>query len=201
MIPEMQIAIAMVAAYLLGSVNFAVFVGRMHGVDIRQEGSGNPGMSNVLRTLGRGPAAMVLAGDAVKGVAGAYAGFVASGSGDPLSAWAFAAGFAAVLGHCYPIFHSFKGGKGVATGAGVVLFTMPLVAVVVIGAWFLLVRLTKTASVASLIVTVAAVPLALWRGAELPAMIWLSATILLVVWRHRTNIGRMISRTEGKVTT
>lgn len=195
----MQIALAMIAAYIIGSINFAVMVGRMHGVDIHEEGSGNPGMSNVLRTLGKLPAGQVMLGDTIKGVAGAYAGFIASASGDPLSPWAFAAGFAAVLGHCYPIFHKFKGGKGVATGSGVVIFTMPIVAVIVIGGWALLVFLTKTASVASLIVTAAAIPLALWQKISLPALGWFLATMALVVWRHKTNIVQMVKGSEKKV--
>lgn len=199
MIDPMELFAAMLAAYLIGSINFAVFVARMHGVDIRDEGSGNPGMSNVLRTLGRAPALMVLAGDAVKGVAGAYAGFIASGATDPMGPWAFAAGMAAVAGHCYPIFHKFKGGKGVATGAGVVLFTMPLVALIVIGGWFVLVRVMKLASVASLIVIAAAIPLALWRGIGTEALIWFVATIALIVWRHKGNIRRMFSGSEQKV--
>ncbi len=195
----MELALAMLAAYVIGSINFAVFIGRMHGIDIREEGSGNPGMSNVLRTLGKAPAAMVLLADAVKGVAGAYAGLIAGGTGDFLGPWVFAAGFAAVVGHCYPIFHKFKGGKGVATGAGVVVFTMPLVAAIVIGGWFLLVRAMKLASVASLIATSAAIPLALWRGIGTEALVWFLATIALIVWRHKGNIERMLSGSEEKV--
>lgn len=199
MIRPVDIALAVLAAYIIGSINFAVFVGRIHGVDIREEGSGNPGMSNVLRTLGKLPALMVLAGDAVKGVAGAYAGFIASGTGDFLTPWAFAAGLAAVVGHCYPVFHRFRGGKGVATGSGVLLFTMPIVAVIIIGSWFVLVRLTKMASVSSLIVTVATIPLALWQGIGAAAMAWLLAIIALVVWRHQANIRRMVTGAEQKV--
>lgn len=195
----MELVVAMLAAYVIGSVNFAVFVARMHGVDIRQEGSGNPGMSNVLRTVGKVPAAMVLAGDVAKGVAGAYAGFIASGTADFLHPWAFAAGFAAVLGHCYPLFHRFRGGKGVATGAGVALFTMPLVAVLVITAWFVLVRVMKLASVASLIVVAAAIPLAIWRGIGTEALMWFLATIALIVWRHKGNIQRVARGSEQKV--
>ena len=190
---------AMAVAYVIGSINFAVFVARMHGVDIRQEGSGNPGMSNVLRTVGKVPAAMVLAGDVVKGVAGAYAGLIASGTAEFLDPWAFAAGFAAVVGHCYPIFHKFRGGKGVATGAGVALFTMPVVALITIAAWFLLVRVMKLASVASLIAVAMAVPLALWRGIGTEALIWFLATIALIVWRHRGNIQRVARGSEQKV--
>ncbi|MDX1469592.1 MAG: glycerol-3-phosphate 1-O-acyltransferase PlsY [Acidimicrobiia bacterium] len=195
----MELVLALLAAYVIGSINFAVFVARMHGVDIRQEGSGNPGMSNVLRTVGKVPAAMVLAGDVVKGVAGAYAGLIASGTTDFLSPWAFAGGFAAVVGHCYPIFHKFRGGKGVATGAGVALFTMPVVAAIVIAGWFLMVRVMKLASVASLIAVAASVPLALWQGIGTEALIWFLATIVLIVWRHKANIERVFSGSEQKV--
>ncbi|MGH8944351.1 MAG: glycerol-3-phosphate acyltransferase, partial [Acidimicrobiia bacterium] len=109
MSPAVALPLAIVAAYLVGSIDFAVIVGRMYGVDIHQEGSGNPGMSNVLRTMGRVPAAMVFIGDTLKGTIGAAMGWVASGSPDPAVHWAFLAGLAAVVGHCYPIFHRFKG--------------------------------------------------------------------------------------------
>ena len=78
--------------------------------------------------------------------------------------WAFAAGFAAVVGHCYPIFHKFKGGKGVATGAGVLLFTVPLAAVIEIALWGIIVKLTKTASIASLVIMVVTIPILIWQG-------------------------------------
>src|SRR5688572_24146880 len=102
----------------------------MHGVDIHEVGSGNPGTSNVMRTLGRGPAVMVFVGDTLKGVIAAAIGAFLIADADPLSPWAFATGLAAVVGHCYPIYHGFKGGKGVATGGGVLLFCVPNVAVI-----------------------------------------------------------------------
>lgn len=197
----MPIALAMIAAYIVGSIDFAVIVARMHGVNIHEVGSGNPGTSNVLRTLGKVPAAMVLLGDTMKGVVGAAMGMVASGVADPMGPWAFAAGFAAVVGHCYPIFHRFKGGKGVATGLGVLIFTMPLVAVITGLGWGVLTKLTKTASISSMIVVAATIPLALWQGISKASMVWLLATIALVVWRHKGNIQRMVRGTEEKVTT
>ncbi len=201
MISAMLVALALVAAYVVGSIDFAVIVARMHGVDIREVGSGNPGASNVLRTLGRFPAAMVFAGDMMKGVVGAAMGMVASGVGDPQVHWAFAAGLAAVIGHCYPVFHKFRGGKGVATASGVVLFTLPLVALINGVVWFVLVRLTKTASISSLVIMAATIPLALWRGIDLDALVWLLLTIALIVWRHRANIQRMVRGDEQKVPT
>ena len=201
----MPFALALVAAYVVGSIDFAVIVSRMHGVDIHEVGSGNPGTTNVLRTLGKGPAIMVLLGDTLKGVIGAAMGWVAAGaaSGDPnpLGPWVFAAGFAAVIGHCYPIFHRFKGGKGVATGFGVLIFTMPLVAVIIGVAWAILTKITKTASISSMIVVVATIPLAAWQGVSGLSWVWLVLTIVLVVWRHKGNIQRMVRGTEEKVTT
>lgn len=194
-----SIALAIVAAYIVGSIDFAVIVGRMHGVDIHSVGSGNPGASNVLRSLGRVPAAMVLLGDTLKGVVGAAMGMIASGTGDPLVEWAFLAGFAAVIGHCYPVFHRFRGGKGVATGLGVLFFTMPIVGLIVVTTWIVLVKLTKTASISSLIVVLASIPLALWQGVRGMSLVWLLATVVLVIWRHKGNIQRVVRGSEQKV--
>ncbi|MGH8942792.1 MAG: glycerol-3-phosphate 1-O-acyltransferase PlsY [Acidimicrobiia bacterium] len=201
MSPAVALPLAIVAAYLVGSIDFAVIVGRMHGVDIHQEGSGNPGMSNVLRTMGRVPAVMVFIGDTLKGTIGAAMGWVASGSPDPAVHWAFLAGLAAVVGHCYPIFHRFKGGKGVATGGGVLLFTVPIVAVIEIATWFLIFWLTKTASIGSMVIVVITVPLLIWQGVTGLSLVWVALIIALVVWRHRGNIKRMVSGSEEKVST
>jgi glycerol-3-phosphate acyltransferase PlsY len=195
----LPIALAIVAAYIVGSVDFAVIVARMHGVDIRNVGSGNPGASNVLRSLGRVPGALVLVGDTLKGVVGAAMGMIASGTADPQVEWAFLAGLAAVVGHCYPIFHRFKGGKGVATGLGVLFFTVPLVAVIVVVSWLILLKLTKTASISSLIVVFASIPLAIWQGVTGMSLFWMLLTVVLVVWRHKGNIQRVIKGSEQKV--
>ncbi|HLF59572.1 MAG TPA: glycerol-3-phosphate 1-O-acyltransferase PlsY [Acidimicrobiia bacterium] len=197
----LAIPIALVAAYVVGSIDFAVIVARMHGVDIHQAGSGNPGTSNVLRTVGRLAAAMVLVGDMLKGTVGAAMGMVASGVADPMGPWAFAAGFAAVVGHCYPIFYRFRGGKGVATGAGVLLFTVPLAAVLELALWGVIVKLTKTASIGSLVIMVITIPVLIWQGVEGASLVWVALIIALIVWRHRGNIQRMVAGREPKVTT
>ena len=195
----LNIALAVIAAYLVGSIDFAVIVARMHGVDIREVGSGNPGASNVIRSIGRGPGAMVLVLDTIKGVIGAAMGMIASGTADPQVEWAFLAGLAAVIGHCYPIFHKFKGGKGVATGLGVLFFTMPLVGLIIVVSWLILVKLTKTASISSLIVVFGTIPLAIWQGVSGMALVWLLVTVVLIVWRHRGNIQRVVRGDEQKV--
>ena len=202
----MPIALALLAAYLVGSINFAIFVGRIHGVDIREEGSGNPGMSNVLRTLGRMPALMVLVGDTLKGVIGGYLGWVAAGIASvattaELTHWAFAGGFAAVIGHCYPLFHRFRGGKGVATGLGALIFTVPLVALINLVVWGVSARITKIASLSSLLVVVITIPLAIWQGVAGLSLLWMGLTIALVTWRHKDNIVRMLKGSEEKVPT
>jgi glycerol-3-phosphate acyltransferase PlsY len=197
----MTIALALVAAYVVGSIDFAVIVARLHGVDITKVGSGNPGASNVLRTLGKAPAAAVIAGDTLKGVIAAAMGMVASGVADPMVHWAFAAGLAAVLGHCYPLFHRFKGGRGVATSLGLLAFTVPLVALIDVVVWLVLVKLTKTAAVGSLAVVAITIPLAVWQGVSGAALVWLALAVVLVVWRHRSNIQRMVQGREQKVPT
>ena len=201
MSPALAIPLALLAAYIVGSIDFAVIVSRMHGVDIHQAGSGNPGTSNVLRTLGKVPAAMVFIGDTLKGTVGAAMGMVASGTLDPMVHWAFAAGLAAVIGHCYPVFHHFKGGRGVATGGGVLFFTVPVVAVIQLVIWAVVVKLTRTASIASLVIVVITVPLLMWQGVAGLSWLWVGLMIAVVVWRHRGNIQRMVSGSEEKVPT
>lgn len=197
----MTVALALVAAYLVGSIDFAVVVARMYGVDIREVGSGNPGTSNVLRTLGRIPAAMVLTGDLLKGVVAAAMGMVASGVADPTVHWALAAGLAAVIGHCYPVFHRFRGGKGMATALGALAFALPLVALVDAVIWLAIVWLSKTAAAASLVAVAVTIPLSVWAGLRGLALVWLGAMLGLVVWRHRANIVRMVRGSEQKVPT
>lgn len=199
--PVLAIPLTLLAAYLVGSIDFAVIVARMHGVDIHQAGSGNPGASNVLRTLGKRPAAMVFIGDTLKGTVAAAMGMVASGVANPMVHWAFAAGLAAVIGHCYPIFHRFKGGKGVATGGGVLLFTVPIAALIEIATWAAVVRLTKTASIGSMVIVVITIPMLMWQGVAGLSLLWAGLMIAVVLWRHRGNIQRMVSGSEEKVPT
>jgi acyl phosphate:glycerol-3-phosphate acyltransferase len=194
--------LALVGAYLIGSLDFAVVVAAAHGVDIRSVGSGNPGASNVLRSLGRGPAVMVFLGDALKGVIAAAIGYLASGGGDPANQpLAYAAGFLAVVGHVFPVFHRFRGGKGVATAAGVLLFTVPPVAFVAAVLWVVIAKLFKVASIASLTVVIVSVPLAWAVGARGFSLGWLGAMLSLIVVRHLPNIRRMLGGAEEKVPT
>ncbi|MDQ2650863.1 MAG: glycerol-3-phosphate acyltransferase [Actinomycetota bacterium] len=183
-----------VPAYLLGTFPSALLVGRRRGLDPTRAGSGNPGASNALRTMGRRAGAMVLLGDAGKGAVAAGVGWAVGGRGVGV-----ACGLAAVLGHVAPVTRRFRGGKGVATGAGMTLVLVPLVGVV-LGALFAAVaKLTRTASVGSLVIAAGlpiGVALAGRPAAEVAAF---TACSLLVIARHRTNIDRLRRGDEATI--
>lgn len=189
----MAVAVVLVG-YLIGSVDFGVLVPRLFGVDIYAEGSGNPGASNVLRTMGRPAAAAVMVGDILKGVGAAALGDLAVGE-----AAGFAAGFAAVLGHCFPIWHRFRGGKGVAAAAGMTLWLEPLLGLGMIVVWSLLVVATRRASIASLVTVAAYVPGLVIFDHDDWSLLWGTAVAVLVVVRHGGNIRRLLSGSERTV--
>lgn len=190
----METVVVLLLAYLIGSIDFGVIVPRLMGVDIYAVGSGNPGTSNVMRTMGKKAAAAVLLGDVLKGLSAAALGSTVLGE-----TGGFAAGFAAVAGHVFPVFHRFRGGRGVATAIGAALWLEPWFGLVLGLGWLLIVVATKTASLASLIAMVLYVPgyaLAGHRGASLG---WATATALLVLVRHTENIKRLLRGTEQTV--
>lgn len=180
-----------IVSYLIGSVDFAVVVARARGVDIYGVGSGNPGTANVARSLGWRTAAVVLAGDVLKGVVAAVVGLVVA---DP--ALGFAAALAAVIGHCYPIWHRFRGGKGVATGGGAILVLAPWAGLALVVVWVVLARLLKISSVASLTVAILAVPAVAVAGHDGWALVWTVLMVTLIVARHRGNIERLVRGEE-----
>lgn len=192
---------ALAAGYLLGSVDFAVLVGKLKGVDIYSVGSGNPGTSNVLRTMGKGAAAAVLVGDLLKGLAAGLVGYLVAPPGNGLlsSGLIAASGFMAVVGHCYPLFHRFKGGKGIATGLGVIIWASPLAALILLSVWAVLVKLTKVAAIGSLVVVIVTIPLLMALGLDWTILVWVGAALVLILWRHRGNIARMLSGGDAKV--
>jgi acyl phosphate:glycerol-3-phosphate acyltransferase len=175
-----------VPAYLLGTFPTAQLVGRRLGRDPTKEGSGNPGASNALRTMGRRAGALVLMGDLDKGLAATGLGWALGGRGIGV-----ACGTAAVLGHVFPVHRGFRGGKGVATGAGMALVLLPIPALVLGLLWVAVVRLTGAAAAGSVVVAVG-LPLADalvgHPGAEVAALAGCGA---LVVVRHRENLGRL----------
>ena len=179
-------------AYLLGSVSFAIVVSRLLRLpDPRSYGSKNPGATNVLRTGSKAAAILTLVGDAAKG---GVAVWLASYFTDQLAA----VGLAAFLGHLYPVFHRFQGGKGVATAAGVLLALDWRIGVGTIATWLIIALFLRYSSLAALVAAVFA-PLATafllgWQSAMLVAV--MSA---FLVWRHKGNISRLLAGTEPRL--
>jgi glycerol-3-phosphate acyltransferase PlsY len=184
--------IALVAgAYLLGTFPSASIVARASGIDITTVGSGNPGASNVTRALGWRKGLVVFALDALKGAIATLVGLSIGGR-----AGGYVLGAAAILGHVYPATRRFRGGKGVATGAGALVVLHPLVAGAIAVLWLALSRLTGKAAVAS-IAAVVATPIGL-ALAGVPAWEFVAtlAVCALVVIRHAGNIRRLLRREE-----
>ncbi len=186
--------LAVVVAYLLGSVSFGVLVARSQGIDIHTVGSGNTGTSNVMRVLGKKLGALVLVGDAGKGVLAAALGVVMV---DP--AFGYVTLLAAVVGHAFPIFHRFRGGKSVATALGGFVVLAPVVGVTLTVIWAVILIVWKTASVGSIIVMVLAVPLLALAGRRGSDLVWSAAIVVFVLIRHSGNIRRLVQRSERKV--
>ena len=182
-------------AYLIGTFPSASLIARANGIDIRTVGSGNPGASNVTRMLGWRKGVWVFALDAAKGALGAGLGLWAGGRPG-----GYLLGAAAIVGHVFPIWSHFRGGKGVATGGGVLAVLAPITFVTLVVVWAVLLKLTGKASVAS-IVAIAIVPIgvAVEGGAwwEVAAVIGLGA---LVMARHLANIKRLLHRREHALT-
>ena len=191
---------AVIAAYLIGSLSFAVIVSKYYGMDDpRTYGSGNPGATNVLRSGKKKAAALTLLGDALKGL---VAVVLARRLQDALnlSDIAIAAvAVAALVGHMWPLFFGFKGGKGVATALGVLLALSPATALVCAAIWLVMAFGFKVSSLAALAATVAAPLVAFWL---MPYPSWAWATVViavLVLYRHKSNIQNLLQGKEGKI--
>ncbi len=188
--------ILVAVGYLLGSIPFGVLIARLSGgVDLRRVGSGNIGATNVLRAVGKGAAAATLVGDIGKGVLAV----ALARSADADSAILAAVALAAVLGHLFPVWSGFRGGKGVATTLGVILAAMPAVGGLLLLTWLIVAAISRYSSLAALVAT-ATMPLLVWLLDGRTAMLVLSGALLvLVTVRHRENIRRLVTGTEGRI--
>jgi acyl phosphate:glycerol-3-phosphate acyltransferase len=185
---------ALVFGYLLGSIPFGVILTRLAGTeDLRSIGSGNIGATNVLRTGRKGLAAATLIGDAIKGTIAVLA-FVRAD--DP--SFALVAGFGAFIGHLFPVWLKFKGGKGVATYIGVLFGLAWPIGLLFCLIWLATAALTRYSSLAALVAS-AATPIALWIGGWPQAAILFAVLTLMLFGRHRENIARLLGGTEGKI--
>lgn len=183
-------------AYLAGSVSSAIIVCRLLGLpDPRGEGSGNPGATNVLRIGGKKAAAITLIGDVLKGIIPVLA---AKLLGATLAVQAMVA-VAAFLGHLYPVFFGFRGGKGVATAIGVLLGLNWQVGLLTIATWLVIAKVFRISSLAALL-SILVTPVYIWwlipEPSLLAAMLFMAA---LLFWRHRSNIRKLLQGTEGQI--
>ena len=195
----MSIPILALGAYLVGSISFAVIVSRVYALpDPRTYGSGNPGATNVLRTGRRAAAALVLLGDGAKGW---LAVFLAQhlAAPDAVALAMASAAVAVVIGHMYPVFFRFKGGKGVACGLGTFLALAPAAAGIAAAVCIVVVVITRVGSLGSLLGAAALLPALYLLHAPLVYLQLAAAMFLLIVWRHRDNLGRMLRGSENKL--
>ena len=198
--------LVIILSYLLGSINFAYITARIKGIDISSQGSGNPGTSNVLRTLGKGSAAFVLFGDLLKGVIPILLYYQ--------DQYFLIYGLAAVLGHIYPLFYRFKGGKGVATYIGVYIATvfinpynsefinLEIFQILNIPAlaffYFVIFKTTRVSAIASLATVLITVSILIYANNEVSNVSVLIVIFILILLKHSENIKRLREGKENK---
>jgi glycerol-3-phosphate acyltransferase PlsY len=192
--------LAVVASYLVGSLSFAVLISRWMGLaDPRSYGSGNPGATNVLRSGNKAAALLTLAFDALKGYAPVLAALLLQ---ERLNLGPFTialVGLAAFLGHLWPVFFRFQGGKGVATAAGVLMALNPVLGAATLASWLVIAVFFRYSSLASLVAAVFAPFFQLLIWGMKPAMLCIVPMSLLLVWRHGANIRKLLAGTESKI--
>jgi len=192
----MQTTLTVVFSYLVGSISTAVLVSRLMDLpDPRIGGSGNPGATNVLRLGGKKAGALTLLGDVLKGVLPVLIAKQVSDS----DAVAASAALAAFLGHLYPVFLSFKGGKGAATALGVVAALSLPVGLAIAATWLLVAAVSRYSSLASILAALTAPLYATWMEQPIPVVLGMIAMSALLIMRHRANIARLVAGNESKI--
>ncbi len=186
--------IIVILGYLLGSVNSAIVVGKLYGTDIRKHGSGNAGMTNTLRTLGKSAAIMVTLGDVLKGVIACLIGYFSAGEPGLL-----AGGAACILGHNWPLYFGFRGGKGALTSITVIFLTDYRIGFIILGMFIIAVAVTRFVSLGSIIGAAALPVMAILFDKSVEFIIFSVFLGLLVIGRHHSNISRLIKGNESKL--
>ncbi len=183
-----------IIAYILGSIPFALVVGKIgYNTDIRQHGSGNLGGTNTFRVLGIKAGIIVTASDILKGTLAASLPMIFNASADPLIIGIFA-----VLGHTYPLFAKFRGGKAVATSGGVILAVNPLLFLVLVLTFILTLYLSKFVSLSSMVAGITGLVYSVFTG-DIGLIIVIGLLAIFVIYRHRANIKRIKEGTEPKI--
>ena len=193
----MKLLLTLVIGYLLGSISTGVILSRVFGhKDIRSQGSGNSGTTNMLRVMGKKFALLTFAGDLLKGIIAVLISKALLGT----QAGEIVGAFGAILGHNFPLYFGFKGGKGIATSFGCLLIVFPLQTLCAFGVFLLLVATTRYVSAGSLGAAVT-LPFFIMFTTPCDPVIWCSviAICLLAIWRHYPNIKRLMNHTESKL--
>jgi glycerol-3-phosphate acyltransferase PlsY len=189
-------SIVVIAAYLIGSVPFALLLARVWGAnDLRRVGSGNIGAANVLRASGITAGVLAAVLDIAKGAAGV----MLAARMDPTSSSAAVAGIAAIVGHIYPVWLRFRGGKGVATACGVFAVLTPLAVPPALAIFVVTVWMTKYVSLGSVLATLALPPIAYAMGTPAPAVLAAFASAAIIIFRHRSNLERLRAGSERRL--
>ena len=200
-----KLVAVVVIGYLLGSLNTSLIVGKFYGTDVRKHGSGNAGMTNTLRTLGKAAAVMVIAGDILKGVISYLLGNIiissipASITLNLAGIGGMAAGIAAIAGHNWPVYFGFKGGKGILTSFAVVLMMDWKLGLILLGIFAVIVAITRYVSLGSIIASVAFPIGAAIKGNGTIFIVFSAVLAVLAVARHKANIGRLLNGSEAKL--
>jgi acyl phosphate:glycerol-3-phosphate acyltransferase len=185
-----------ITGYLIGSLSFAVIVSRLFGLaDPRSYGSGNPGATNVLRSGNKAAAILTLLFDALK----AYLPVLIAKHMGMDTIGVMAVGLGAFIGHVWPIFFKFEGGKGVATAAGALLGFDPVLGGCCLAVWLGVAILTRYSSLAALCAALAAPALTFWRFGSYPITLGVAGMSVILLWRHAANIRKLLSGQESKI--
>jgi glycerol-3-phosphate acyltransferase PlsY len=198
--PLVTTAAVVVAAYLVGSVSFAVLSSKLFGLpDPHTYGSGNPGATNVLRTGSKAAAILTLLGDSFKGWLAVWLAYRLGASWGDASVASAGGALGVFIGHLYPVFHHFAGGKGVSTAGGIAFALSWVLGLGLVAVWLTMALLFRISSVAALTGAIALVPLGFYLLGNGPEAWALVPIALLLIWRHRRNIGKLLAGEESKI--
>ena len=188
--------IVILCSYIIGSIPSGLILGKTFwNVDLREHGSKNIGATNAWRTLGKLPGFIVFVADLLKGMVGVYLGMLLVGTSTAM----IIGGIVAIIGHSLSLFLKFKGGKGVATGLGVIIMLMPTVSAIVFIIWLVIVMISKYVSLASIIAAICVPIFAFILGMPFEFVAFGVVAALFVIYRHKSNIGRLMNGTENKI--
>lgn len=196
----LKLALVCIAGYLLGSANTSLIVGKFYGVDVRKHGSGNAGTTNTLRTLGKLAALFVIIGDLLKGVLSYLIGYFLIGN---IAGIGFLGGMAggifAIMGHNWPVYFGFKGGKGILTSFSVVMMMDWKIGLMLFGVFLVIVAITRYVSLGSMVASALFPVAGAVFGKSMVFVIFALVIAILAVCRHRSNIKRLVGGTETKL--